>query len=699
MRTETNRREPPARPPLERLVDSSLRLQGQPDEARLCAALLEEAAQLLGAQRVLLVLPLGKGLRVAGARLPAGESADELLDAVTPWLAEARKRRASRLRHGPEGAEPQHQRSCLVAPMVLDQRVLGVVYADVEGVVGRFDASHRTLLAKLASSAAAALDKLQRLQALQRQADADAAALQQALAQQIATAEILHGISQSPADATPTFDAVAARARVLCGALIGFTTLYDGEFLHMVGFHGASAQAKAVMSASFPLKPGPGSANGRCMRDAAPAQIADVLREPGFELNSAAQAAGYRSVLAVPVLQGGKAIGTLGVMREEAGEFPPQMVAMLQTFADQAVIAIGNAKLFSDTQQALARQTATADMLRIISASPTDVQPVFDAIVGTALSLIDCDSAVVLRRHGDTFATAALQRKGQPLEAVTGIQVPFDPQANFPSRTMFDKRTMHIPDWGAIDLPPHEQKVYDSGGIAASLMLPLVLQHKGECIGALAFARKQAGPFSAEEIALAESFRDQAVIAIQNAQLFNDTQQALERQTATSEVLQVISSSVADAQPVLEKILDSCTHLFDAQSMGVMLIGEDGLLHLSAMRAIPKADAPAGWRTPEDAARGEAFARSTFPMPLAGTGTAEAIASGHVLNFPDVLNGADVPRGVNAPAKLTGLNYSQMMAPLLQGGRGIGAISLQRPALGGFTAQEQELLPASPTRR
>ena len=166
----------------------------------------------------------------------------------------------------------------------------------------------------------------------------------------------------------------------------------------------------------------------------------------------------------------------------------------------------------------------------------------------------------------------------------------------------------------------------------------------------------------------------------------------MEQQTATAEVLQVISGSMADAQPVLEKILESCSHLFYAQGMAVTLIGDDGMLHLSATRAIAKADAPEGWRTPEDAARIEAWSRSVFPMPLTGTGTAAAIASGRVLNYPDALNGADVPRGVQAAAKVAGLNYSQMMAPLMQGGRGIGAISLQRPALGGFSAKEQELL-------
>ena len=175
--------------------------------------------------------------------------------------------------------------------------------------------------------------------------------------------------------------------------------------------------------------------------------------------------------------------------------------------------------------------------------------------------------------------------------------------------------------------------------------------------------------------------------------LRRELQQALARQAATAEVLQVISSSVADAQPVLDKILEGCARLFDAQVLNVLLIGEDGLLHQAAVRVVPASGGRAGWSAAEMAvAKERSRSRSVFPMPLAGTGTAAAIAAGRVLNFPDVLHGADVPQGVRAVAVGSGLNYSQMMAPLMLDGHGIGAIVLVRPALRGFTVKEQTLL-------
>ncbi len=227
----------------------------------------------------------------------------------------------------------------------------------------------------------------------------------------------------------------------------------------------------------------------------------------------------------------------------------------------------------AQTQQALARQTATADMLRVISSSPTDVQPVFDAIVNSAVSLIDCDGAFVVRAQGGHFALAALVDAAGEREDMSGALLPIDAAANFPSRVLVDKATLHIPDWSAINLPSGEQRAYDTRGARASLMLPLLRQ--GECIGVLGMMRQRAGAFSDNEIGLAESFRDQALIAIQNAQLFNDTQEALERQTATTEVLQVINASPGDLDPVFDAVVGKAVQLCEADWGGLWLVDGD----------------------------------------------------------------------------------------------------------------------------
>jgi GAF domain-containing protein len=342
---------------------------------------------------------------------------------------------------------------------------------------------------------------------------------QEALAQQKASAEVLTVISHSVSDTQPVFDKILDSCKHLFGGDELDVLLVDEQGqLQIAAYVG---KAFDVVSKTFPA-PVDITPAGRAIRERRVVHYPDVLHgvEVPNVMRRMGQLVGYQSLAFAPMLWNDKGVGAIGVARSR-GAFSDKELALLQTFADQAVIAIQNVRLFNETQAALQRQTATADMLRIISSSPTDVQPVFDAIVGTALSLIDCDAAVVLRRLGDHYSAASFMRRDEVHAPSTGVEIPVDPQANFPSRVMLDKATLHLPDWSRIELPPHERRIYESGGIAASLMVPLLL--RGECIGALGFTRKRPGPFRADEIALAESFRDQAVIAIQNARLFNES--------------------------------------------------------------------------------------------------------------------------------------------------------------------------------
>ncbi len=197
--------------------------------------------------------------------------------------------------------------------------------------------------------------------------------------------------------------------------------------------------------------------------------------------------------------------------------------------------------------------------------------------------------------------------------------------------------------------------------------------------------------FDAARVSLLETVASSMGVALENARLVDDIRLALAHQTAAAEVLQVVSSSMADAQPVFEKIIDSCAHLFAAGIMMINLVGEDGLVHLAAIRGR------------EWTAAGDAYSqdladqlveriRAVYPVPLAGSGTAAVIDAGHVLNFPDLLNGDGVPETMRASARRLGVNGSQVYAPLIQGGRGIGSIALSRPELGGFSEREQALL-------
>ena len=480
----------------------------------------------------------------------------------------------------------------------------------------------------------------------------------EALERQTATADILRVISESPTDVTPVFDAIAERARVLCGARLGFTTRFDGARLHLIGYHGASAEAEAAMRAAFPVLPGPGTLNGRCFLAKAPVQITDVHQDSDYALSSVAQAAGWRSALAVPILQGGQAIGVIGVTREQAGSFPQELVSLLQTFADQAVIAIQNALLFNETQEALEHQTATADVLQVISGSMTDAAPVFDKILDSCARLFDTNDLAVFLCNGTTLEPPVAYRGGFAAWAPNSYPRPL--AGTLSGMVLESGRTMYWPDTlAAPDVPEYMKKIAREHGNFAGCTAPLLWDGKG--IGTLNVMRRPPRPFSDKEQALLATFCDQAVIAIQNARLFRETQDALEQQTASAEVLEVIGSSVADAAPVFDKILQSCERLIACSDLSVLTVDEASLVHIGAVRG----------------ALGLATARDFEPLPVERTIIGEALQLGRVMHYPDALNGADVPAPVRRMAGRFG-NFAVVVAPMIVQERAAGAFFIVR---------------------
>ena len=240
--------------------------------------------------------------------------------------------------------------------------------------------------------------------------------------------------------------------------------------------------------------------------------------------------------------------------------------------------------LTRERDEALARQTATAEILRVVSQSPTDVRPVFDSIVLTAARLLRCDLVLVLLCDGGTYSHAAAASPEGPFADQGPTNFPIDPSANFPSRAIVDKKMLHLPDWSLIDLPEHELKIRKRFGTNSALYLPLL--RGGNCIGLLTLVGKRPNTFGAAEIAQAESFRDQALIAIENARLFKETKEALEQQTATSEVLRVISSSPGEPQPVFATMLENAVRICGAK-FGNIYRWEDGVGHLVATHNTP----------------------------------------------------------------------------------------------------------------
>ncbi len=494
----------------------------------------------------------------------------------------------------------------------------------------------------------------------------------EALERQTATAEILKVISESPTDVQPVFDAIADRAIALTHATIGGVARFDGERVHLVAYRGISPAAVDAMRSAFPMKPGRGGVLARAIVDRAPTQIPDVLADPEYVFKGQARMAGYRSNLAVPMLRDGQAIGSITVCRAEAGAFPEHQVKLLQTFADQAVIAIENVRLFNETKEALERQTATGEILASMSASMADTQPVFDAIAANLRRLFGTEfSMVALERDGKVEVAAFHGLPGSET-ILESYPLPLDGRTHAGRTILHGEVTQVVPIVGNPAAPPLTAEFARRFGYNAQLGAPMV--RAGKVVGAIVTARRDPVPFDDKQVALITSFADQAVIAIENVRLFNETREALERQTATAEVLQVISSSVADTAPVFDKILDSCQHLFATEQLGIFQVRDDGQVEVAAWRGSAL----------------EAVVR-TFPKPLEQSATAQVLRERRTLHIPDAAAMVDAPSTVRAVVDDIG-SFSIAWAPMLWEERGIGTICALRQPPRPFSDKELALL-------
>ncbi|MGD9602875.1 MAG: GAF domain-containing protein [Gammaproteobacteria bacterium] len=487
-----------------------------------------------------------------------------------------------------------------------------------------------------------------------------------ALARQTATAEVLEVISSSPTDVQPVFEAILARALALAGARLGTLLRYDDGQLRVTAVGGFSPAAETGYRARYPHAPDPRVMMDRAVIEHAVIHVPDVLAlGDDYPLAEWVKGAGVRNLLAVPMMRGTQCIGVIGLTRSEPGLFSDEHVRLLQTFAAQAVIAIDNTRLFNDTQEALERQTATAEVLEVISSSPTDVQPVFEAIAERAAALCGADLGGVLRHDGMMVDVAAIHGWSPQAEAEYRAVYPHAPHPGMLlDRPVLDGRILHLAD--ILDDPVMPSGMRDlrvRTGMRGMLGVPML--SAGRCIGVIGVGRKEVGLFSSQQVQLLETFAAQAVIAIENARLFNETQEALERQTALSEVLQVIGSSVEDPAPVFDKVLDSCHALIDCEELGLFVVREDGLVDLGAP-----------WRGYGREGTRE-FLAAAFPRPVEGTLVEIATRGRRTLHYPHVSADND-PSGLLGMAAQHFGEFSIVIAPMLWEDRGVGTLTAVR---------------------
>jgi signal transduction histidine kinase/putative methionine-R-sulfoxide reductase with GAF domain len=402
----------------------------------------------------------------------------------------------------------------------------------------------------------------------------DGRRLAEALEQQRATSEILRAISRSHGNVQPVFETMAVAALELCGASSANVFTYDGEWVHLVATAIVNPEVARIVRDAYPRRAGRDNAASRAVLTGAIVVIPDVLDDADYAIGPIAIAAGFRATFAVPLLHDGRAIGAIAIGRREPGAFPDRQIEMLQAFADQAVIAIENARLFNeldartrDVTEALAQQTATSEILRIISGSPTDVQPVFDIIAERAVRLCDAEVSVVSRVDGDLLLLAALFGVTAEGTAAIGRAFPMRLAANtntVSARTVCERTVVHIAD--VLADPGYETKeAARAGGFRGSLGVPMICE--GQVIGAIFVGRSRPGLFSDRQVELLKLFAEQAVIAVQNVRLFNQLETRTHQLTrsvrelkALGEIGQAVSSTL-DLETVLGTIVSRAAEL------------------------------------------------------------------------------------------------------------------------------------------
>ena len=520
--------------------------------------------------------------------------------------------------------------------------------------------------------------------------------LSEALAQQTATSEILHVISGLPTDAQPVLETIAERAARLCSAYDAAVYLRHGERLQLVAHHGpvpVSPRARDMLLSA-------GSVAGRAVLEGRAVHVDDLSEAAEFPYGrDLAREVGYRTVLVVPLLREGAGVGAVGIRRLDVQPFTAKQITLLETFAAQAVIAIENVRLFTELQdknraltaahaevaEALDRQTATSGILRAISQSQTDVGPVFEAIVDSAVRLLRAYTGALTRVVGEQIVLEAFTRTDAAGDTAL--------QARFPVSLESDSsHALAIRDRSPLNVVDAERDPRLSvwahqyarvRGYRSQLVVPMLRQ--ADAIGTISVSRREPGGFEADEIALIQTFADQAVIAIENVRLFTELheknrglREALERQTATGEILRVIAASPTEIQPVLDTIAESAARVCGANDAVIYRTEQGDVTRIvGGYGPIPKR------RIGE---QGRNLVRSSIP--------GRAMLERRTVHVHDIQSeeGDEFPFSRELQRRLGSQIRTSLATPLLREGVSIGAILIRRVEVQPFTDTQIELL-------
>src|SRR5262245_5259081 len=577
-------------------------------------------------------------------------------------------------------------RSFILVPMLKGNELIGAITIYRQDV-GLFTEKQVELVQNFAAQAVIAIENTRLLNELRQRTDD----LSESLEQQRATSDILRVISGSPTDVQPIFDAIVRSASRLCGSEYAIVTRYDGELLHLAAQHNARPGTADTTAKFFPQVPRrETSIAARAFVDAAAIHVPDIeIEELEPSVREFYRRIRLRALVAVPMIYEGRPIGVVGVSRGTAGPFSDRQIDLLRTFADQAVIAIENVRLFTELQasnrdlsESLQQQTATADVLKVISRSAFDLQTALDTLVESAARLCEAERANIWRPSGEEYRIAAgFALSAEHEEILKRLSIRPGP-GTITGRTLLEGKTVHIPD--VLADPEYNSPTLSVGANRTMLGVPLI--RDGATVGVLAVSRSTVRPFTDKQIELLETFADQAVIAIENTRLFDEVQArtlelfgALQQQTATSEVLQVISSSPGELAPVFQAMLEKATQVCDAK-FGNMLLFEDGAFRTVAVHNAPDAFA-------------EARRRNPLLRPYPGTGLGRVVATKQPVQIADA---QAEPAYQADPERVAFLRLAGartfITVPMLKEGELVGAIAIYRQEVRPFTDRQIELV-------
>ncbi len=474
-------------------------------------------------------------------------------------------------------------KSVLFVPLMREARSVGI-FALARARTGLFSHREVELVQTFADQAVIAIENVR----LFNEVKARTEELSEALQQQTAVGDVLKTISRTTFDLQPVLDTLVNTAAILCNADMAFIMRRVGDE-YRAGAAIGYTEAYIDFLTNHPLPVDRGSVTGRAVIERRPVQILDVAADPEYTLRETQTLASQRTTLGVPLLRENEPIGVIVLARQRVEAFTQKQIDLVATFADQAVIAIENVRLFDELRQrtgdlseALTYQTGSANILKVIASSPTDVGPVLESIVESACELCDANDAVVLLKDGDDLRFNAHHG---PLP----INVDKWPiSRNWTAgRAFVDRTTVHVPDIfseEASEFTASRQLTERSGLMEIHSVLAVPLLREGESIGVILLRRQEKRSFNEKQISLLQTFADQAVIAIGNVRLFEEVQartrdlsEALTHQTGSAKILSVIASSPTDVQPVLKAIVESACEVCEADDAVVILREGDEL--------------------------------------------------------------------------------------------------------------------------